>query len=647
MSFLNTKGMNDIRNITSFTNSSVNLGLLDETGQDTKRLETVLRTAAGAGVLAPGKTDMQAVEEIVNTLCSNGTLAQNLKDPSQVLTLLHSAKNLGINNTNIPEKVATAVKIAREAGFLSSHKKPTGSETQQGKESQPADAGKAITWHKLTFSPYSFKDILEFKITQEINQHARLHIRGTLTDPPEGQPPDYIQQTGQYTPVSLQYTDQQGAQQYLFQGVVTSISQQTTAELKCLEIEAYSFSYLLDVKKLSRSFQRHQEPYSYIFERINNSAREYVPELTGDALSAQDTEANKITEKLIIQYRETDWAFLKRMASHFNIGLFPDVTLDSPKIYFGLPPEPQQPEQASNQSESGQDGQTEEAKGPELCVSNYRIRRETATYAVSTGNRRNNSQQTFSENDFTYCEARSLDILHLGQKVSFLDLTWYIRAIQTIMVDGVIHNIYTLTTQPGLMQDDIYNTQMPGVSLGGTVKEVVKDQVRVHICQIDQEWDDGATWFFPYTTIYSSPDGSGWYCMPEIGDSVRIYFPNRKEAETVAVSSVNLTPSKRGERSDPDTKIISTVHGKQIILTPGGIQIIANGNLLMTLTDDGGLTINSDKKIILDAVGDISISSQSRVEVNGKNEISLSQGGGNIVIKDNIEVSGHEVKIQP
>jgi uncharacterized protein (DUF2345 family) len=44
---------------------------------------------------------------------------------------------------------------------------------------------------------------------------------------------------------------------------------------------------------------------------------------------------------------------------------------------------------------------------------------------------------------------------------------------------------------------------------------------------------------------------------------------------------------------------------------------------------------------------DISISSQSRVEVKGKAGISLSQGGGSINIQDDISVSGHEVKIQP
>lgn len=29
-----------------------------------------------------------------------------------------------------------------------------------------------------------------------------------------------------------------------------------------------------------------------------------------------------------------------------------------------------------------------------------------------------------------------------------------------------------------------------------------------------------------YATVYSSPEGGSWYCMPEVGDRVIIKFPN-------------------------------------------------------------------------------------------------------------------------
>ena len=491
--------------------------------------------------------------------------------------------------------------------------------------------GKAINWHRLIFTPYEFKNILKMKITQGINEHAHLFISGTLTDIADKENKDYVQNTNQNTPVALKYLDATGNEKCLFQGVVTNIKQRTVAGFKHLDIEAISYSYLLDVKKISRSFQREGEPYSYIFERINSFAREYIPNLKDDVVTAEDNQDTQTTERLIIQYQETDWMFLKRLASHFNIGLTPDITFDSPKVYFGLPPDPQ-----------------EDEAGPAFNVSDYQIYRNTAAFATANSNYRTNSGVAFSENDFTYCEAESLDLLQLGQKVTFLGLTWYVKDIQTIMEKGAVNNTYTLATKQGLMQDDLYNKKLAGISLHGIVKEVTKDQVKVHITDIDDTWDDGATWFYPYTTIYSSPDGSGWYCMPEIGDNVRVYFSNSKEAEAVAASSVNLTPSKRGERQDPNSKILSTVYGKQVLLTPGGIQVIANGNLLMTLTDEGGVSIKSDKKITLEAEEDIEITSKtSKVLVNGQNEISLSQGSSEINIQNDIHIKGNKVKIQP
>ena len=36
--------------------------------------------------------------------------------------------------------------------------------------------------------------------------------------------------------------------------------------------------------------------------------------------------------------------------------------------------------------------------------------------------------------------------------------------------------------------------------------------------------DDKA--FLNYATVYSSPEGGSWYCMPEVGDRVIVKFPD-------------------------------------------------------------------------------------------------------------------------
>ena len=39
----------------------------------------------------------------------------------------------------------------------------------------------------------------------------------------------------------------------------------------------------------------------------------------------------------IIQYDETDWQFHMRICSHFHESLIPNLRIDKPAFYFGMP----------------------------------------------------------------------------------------------------------------------------------------------------------------------------------------------------------------------------------------------------------------------------------------------------------------------
>ena len=68
------------------------------------------------------------------------------------------------------------------------------------------------------------------------------------------------------------------------------------------------------------------------------------------------------------------------------------------------------------------------------------------------------------------------------------------------------------------------NKKIIGASMKGNVTAVKKDTVKVVLMEDETGGWAGQKWF-AYSTIYSSPDGTGWYCMPEKGDSVRLIFP--------------------------------------------------------------------------------------------------------------------------
>lgn len=79
-----------------------------------------------------------------------------------------------------------------------------------------------------------------------------------------------------------------------------------------------------------------------------------------------------------------------------------------------------------------------------------------------------------------------------------------------------------------------------------------KDQVQVSLAY---DVEGGGKRWFAYSTPYSSPDGTGWYFMPEPGEEIRLHFPTQEEDAAYVVSSTHIT---HGNRSDPEVKFIRT-----------------------------------------------------------------------------------------
>ena len=102
----------------------------------------------------------------------------------------------------------------------------------------------------------------------------------------------------------------------------------------------------------------------------------------------------------------------------------------------------------------------------------------------------------------------------------------------------------------------------------GKVTAVLADKVQVFLNSVDLQEDSSSNWWFPlfpYSTAYSSSDGSGWYSMPAVGDEVRVFFPSGNEADAFAASSV-----AKNVREKVTDKCWSGLNGKQILMTRRG-----------------------------------------------------------------------------
>ena len=467
--------------------------------------------------------------------------------------------------------------------------------------SQPAH-----TFANVFTSPFEFKKISSLKIIQELNQHTKLYLNGII---PEEKIDQYVENAEDGEIIEVFYGHDSTV---LFQGIVTNMAVHAAMNMRSMTIEALSSTFLMDVKKNSRSFQNKNETYTELFSRLTNAYphSDIIDEATN----------NQPTGGLLVQYQETDWEFIKRLASHFNAPLVPACRFQGAKYYIGVPDLP-------------------ETKTLEEY--NYSINKDLKAYKLKS----ENENQDLSEQNLISYEITTPQPLDLGSSVEFKNKTLYVYKAVTEMKNGLLLNKYTLRDKLGFSRRKLYNHSLTGASLFGKILEVAKDTVKVHL-EIDQEQPEDQALWFPYSSVYSSPDGSGWYCMPEPGDQVRLYFPDEDEKNAFTASSVNLASTDPQKRSDPSVKSISTQYGKQIIFQQGAIEIIGNGKLLMRLTDDGGIEINSNKKISLNAGDNIEISGGNKIFMQGDKGVVLKQTGANLNILNNVNLSGARVNIE-
>lgn len=461
----------------------------------------------------------------------------------------------------------------------------------------------------ILVSPYKFQKITKLKLVRELNEHAKLFISGIID---EENVDKYVETADEQSSISIRVKDDKSDVTSIFQGLVTNIKINVDKDVRTLEIEALSRTFLMDLKTKDRTFQNENFSYGDILGIVNTSY---------SSLQMMDNITNgKKIDKLIVQYKETDWEFVKRLASHFNVPVVPECQLDDTKYSLGV---------------SGA------CKTYDIYNYNYSVKKGLQEYKLHSENDVNGLDDL---NLISY-EVTTSKIMYLYNLVNFKGRKLYIYKSEMELTNGVISNKYILRDDKGIKVRRIYNNKLIGISLKGNILDTKNDRVKINL-DIDGKQNKGEARWFSYSTVYSSPDGSGWYCMPEVGDAIRLYFPDNEDKNAYAISSTNLKSSNSEKRSDPSVKSIGTKYGKEVVMKPGAVEIIGNGNLLMRLTDDGGVEIKSNKKIILDAKQDIEITGGTKVSIEGNNGVDLTQGAAKINIKDDVTMSGGKVKIE-
>lgn len=484
---------------------------------------------------------------------------------------------------------------------------------------------------RIRITPFRMERIMECNIVKRVNEHGRAFVKGYISAEEEKK---YMNLVSTEPTVQIEAVSEEGESAVIFSGMVKDCRIRNSNRVLTMELSLITHTYLMDLNPVIRSFQIPGMPYQKIFDTVTGG----YP--GGGCIMAERGDA--VTKDLIVQYQETDWEFLKRLSSHLNTVVLPSYKTDGAKCYIGLPK---------------WTGITK------ISPVTYSACRLVGDYLYKKQNR---VQGLIEEDELCY-EIQDQHVLAPGEQVEFQGKTYYVTECESRLDGHQLWNTCLIKTRAGIRVPEVYNEKIVGASLDGRVSGVAGAQVKV--CLTPDAAGGSGKWF-PFSTVYSSPDGSGWYCMPEVGDEIRLYFPTVKEKHAYVISSVHLPVSGRtgeGEntdnvevpvirlsdgkeircRCDPDDKLIRTETEKTILLSKKQILLSNNKGLSILLDDDEGIIISSNLKVDIRSDNDISIASTEGIEMTGMNEIALKQGNGTVRIVDSkVQVSGAEVRIQ-
>ena len=470
----------------------------------------------------------------------------------------------------------------------------------------------------IKVSPFEFDSILEMRIEKKLNEHETLYVCGIVKEDQQLSPVTDME-------AGTRIVCENGGQAY-FKGVLQSVKIKRRDNLHYLEVSAISNTVLLDTVKYKRSFQDNSQTYKSIVETV----------IKDNGASAIFNAPETTVENIILQYDETDWEFAKRLASHTRDVLIP-VVGDEPSFYFGA-------------TDKG---------GAKLETNNFDISKEFVRIQSEGG--------TQKIEEILICVVETDEfICELGEGLTLNGTDYFVRKVSIAYVNSVLTITYTLSDKTAISTHKYYNPAIIGLVLDGTVLEVENDKLKLHLV-IDDEQDVGLAHLFKYATGYSMESHTGWYVMPEVGDTVQLLFPTEDEKYAYAASSVRRDDTERTE--DHLVKYLRTSFGKEIKFDKNEILISAlddvtyirvneDENKGIEIITPHPILVRSDSTMNIESKDDMTVTTEKNLFIQAKDSIKMVNAGNvmsfvtdagisastdkklNVSSEDNVSVTG-------
>lgn len=374
--------------------------------------------------------------------------------------------------------------------------------------------------------------IREFELTEGINEHQKLKLKIEVENDKKNELEEIIGKEETEIRIEVSGEDISIGGKEIFKGIINYFEMlEYGSEGYSVFMEAFSYSILFDrkIEKKYRVFQDKNFTYANIIDEINKT------------YSNKDTQIKYFKEadvpigKLIIQYNETDWEFLVRMASHLKTGL---LVTEQGIITFGI-------------IESGN------VKSENKFYSDYSIVRDYKNLyykvysnkvvslgdSVSINREYISDEKNKNENDVLTVLKTKIYLKNNLVKSEFLAtdmknyhiLKKYNAEIKGCGIEAKVERVFS--------EDDVAKME---VLFYEGLNKIIEQKGEV---EFSRAYSDYGIKRYPlsYQTFYSQTN-TGFFCTPEVNDTVEVYFPN--EDESLAKVSWAVNNKGNGRFSD-------------------------------------------------------------------------------------------------
>ena len=438
-------------------------------------------------------------------------------------------------------------------------------------------------------SSFAMEKILDFQTWEVPGEHARGNFRLLLSE----------NETGiNSMDAPIQLLGQGNTAGALFSGYPEKVEIKEERGYRIADIQAVSGTILLDQKKSNRVFQKKVQTYMGIASTVTADTEHSACILLGSDMQTGGT---------LIQYQETDWNFLKRMASQLGLPLVPDISYYYPRFYLGLP--------------EGEKRELGEILSCDMCF-------DGRYYAVS-------GKCLVDREDFICYDVVTRTSLSLGDKVTYEGRELLVSRKKTKLVRGEVIFTYRLagSSYTWIPWED--NPDYTGMSFVGSIVGTQGEQVEVAL-DIDQTAAGGNSYGFAPAT------GNLMYCMPQKGTKTALYIGNGDEAQGIATGCIRTNGSTCEGTGSPEKKSFRSEHGKGMDLYPQRMGLDGGETGKITFEDETGTTIESNGGLVLMAKEGIRLESMTGIAMQGMSDIMAlySEGASSLCVNGSVDMLG-------